>query len=529
MIGMNKRINPRGRLLLAAGLVLVTGELLVSCTGGSPSSGPAGNTVPPASSATSGATAAVASPPARICGNKAILGGGPAAPPKGAVVIPAGDDSGTVLGRSWTVRPNTTYWFAPGKHVLGTGQFAQIIAAEGDTFIGAPGAILDGQHKNLYAFTQPVKNVTIRYLTIQNFGAPGDNPDQGVVNHDHGANWHIDHVTVRDNAGAGLMLGADDVLSHSCIQDNGQYGFQGFGSHLTIDNNEVTGNNTDNWEARRASCGCTGGAKFWDVNGATITGNYVHGNLGPGLWADTNNRSFDVERNYIADNQGQGFIYEISYNLRLAGNAFVRNALVGGPKLQGFPDSAVYISESGADSRVPGPFGSMLEITDNTFTDNWGGVVLYENSNRYCGSDGNSSTGYCTLVDPSLATIGKCVKPAVVQAEPYYSDCRWKTQNVLVKDNTFTFDPAKIGPECTPEKYCGFNGLFSEWGSIKPYQGTAVEKHITFDQNNRFVANSYYGPWQFVVEEQGNVVTWARWRTGPYDQDAHSTMHQGAG
>ena len=89
------------------------------------------------------------------------------------MIIPAGDDSGTVLGRSWTVRPDTTYWFAPGRHTLGTGQYSQIIPASGDTFIGAPGAILDGQHKNLYAFTQQARNVTIRYLTIQNFGAPG--------------------------------------------------------------------------------------------------------------------------------------------------------------------------------------------------------------------------------------------------------------------------------------------------------------------------------------------------------------------
>ena len=111
----------------------------------------------------------------------------------------------------------------------------------------------------------------------------------------------------RSDAGVLTAVAALDLLLH--VATNGQYGFQGFGSRLTIDHNEVTGNNTDNWEARRASCGCTGGAKFWDVNGATITSNYVHGNRGPGLWADTNNRSFDVERNYIADNQGQGFIY----------------------------------------------------------------------------------------------------------------------------------------------------------------------------------------------------------------------------
>jgi hypothetical protein len=524
MIRMNKRINAGSRFLLAAGLLPVTGVLLVSCTSGSSSPGAAGNAAFPASSATS----AVASPPARICGNKAILDGGPVTPPKGAVVIPAGDDSGTVLGRSWTMKPNTTYWFAPGKHILGTGQFAQIITAAGDTFIGAPGAILDGQHKNFYAFTQPVRNVTIRYLTIQDFGVPGDNHDQGVVNHDSGANWHIDHVTVQDNAGAGVMLGANDVLSYSCLEDNGQYGFQGFDSHLTIDHNEIAGNNTYNWEARQSGCGCTGGAKFWDVDGATITSNYVHDNLGPGLWADTNNRGFDVERNYVANNEDQGFIYEISYNLRLAGNTFLRNALVGGPKLAGFPDSAVYISESGADSRVAGPFGNTLAITRNTFTDNWGGVVLYENANRYCGSEGNSSTGYCTLVDPSVATLGKCVKPSLVSTEPYYSDCRWKTQNVLVENNYFAFEPAQIGPDCTPAKYCGFNGLFSEWGSLTPFQGTAVEKHITFDQNNHFVSNSYYGPWQFVVQEQGNVVNWSMWRRSPYGQDAHSAMHGGS-
>ena len=31
---------------------------------------------------------------------------------------------------------------------------------------------------NLYAFTQQASNVTIRYLTIQNFGAPGGNDGQ---------------------------------------------------------------------------------------------------------------------------------------------------------------------------------------------------------------------------------------------------------------------------------------------------------------------------------------------------------------
>ena len=471
------------------------------------------------------------SPPARICGNKAILARGPSAAPKGAVVIPAGDNSGGVLAHNWTIRPDTTYWFAPGIHTLGLGRFNQIIPAQGDTFIGAPGAVLDGQHSNVYAFTQRANKVTIRYLTIQNFGARGDSDGQGVVNHDLGAGWVIDHVTVQDSAGAGVMLGPDNVLAYSCLKDNGEYGFQGGGAHIIVEHNEVVGNNTDNWEALQPGCGCTGGAKFWGVNGATITSNFVHDNRGPGLWADTNNRGFDVERNYFARNQGEGFIYETSYNLRLAHNTFVRNALAAGPKLEGFPDSAVYISESGADGRVAGPYRNTLAVIRNTFVNNWGGVVLWENADRFCGSPANSSTGLCTLVDPGVVT-GRSCNATRIAIEPYYGDCRWKTQNVLVEANDFTFDPASIGPSCTLANYCGFNGIFSQWGSVpswSPYHGTVVEDHIMFDQNNHFESNTYIGPWRFMVHEQGNVVSWRAWRRRPYGQDAGSTMNrQGA-
>lgn len=493
-----------------------------------PSSAPHPAPVDPASPAAGPALSArsTAASPARVCGNNAILGDGPASPPSRAIVIPAGDDRDTVLAHNWTLQPHTTYWFAAGQHTLGTGQFSQIIPSDGDTFIGAPGAVLDGQHANLYAFTQRARNVTIRYLTIQNFGASGGNNGQGVVNNGGGSDWRIDHVTVRDNAGAGVMLGSGNVLAYSCLKNNGEYGFEAEGSHVVVKHNEIDGNNADNWEMRQPGCGCSGGAKFWGVNQAIITRNYVHGNLGPGLWGDTNNRGFDVERNYFADNQGEGFIYEASYNLRLADNIFVRNALIDGPKLTGFPDPAVYISESGSDSRVPGPYGNTLEITANTFTDNWSGVVLWENPNRFCGSPVNTSADECTLVDPRTVTKHSCNATNIAR-EPYYNGCRWKTQNVRVSRNYFDFDPAKIGPDCIPGKYCGFNGIFSQWGSQpswSPYQDGVIEDHIMFAQNNHFEANSYQGPWQFMVREQGDAVSWTTWRGSRYHQDAGSTM-----
>ena len=45
-------------------------------------------------------------------------------PPAGAVTIPAGDDSGTPPAESFTVQANTTYWFAPGIHTIGSGEFS---------------------------------------------------------------------------------------------------------------------------------------------------------------------------------------------------------------------------------------------------------------------------------------------------------------------------------------------------------------------------------------------------------------------
>ena len=113
---------------------------------------------------------------------------------------------------------------------------------------------------------------------------------------------------------------------------------------------------------------------------------------------------------------------------------------------------------------------------------------------------------------------------------PYYDDCRWKTQNVSVDHNVFDFTPSAIGMNCTAAVGCGFQGVFSEFGSYpawSPYQGTTVEQDITLHQGNRFFANVYNGPWQFMGTQQGNVISWQTWRAGPYRQDSGSSMYLG--
>jgi hypothetical protein len=516
----------RRRLLpIAAGVVLIAGVLVaVSVADDEP---PAAQT--PATSTQAAPTPPVtapATPTARICGNAAALSG-PVTAPAGAVTVSTQQNLNDVTKTS---PAGSTFWLAPGTHTLGAGPFSQVIPKEGNTYLGAPGAVLDGRRDNRYAFTGYVEGVTIKHLTIQNFGAAKTNNDEGVVNHNSATGWTIQANTIRHNAGAALMIGSRNLIRGNCLLENGQYGFNAYNpekvTDIAIENNEIAGNNTDDWEARKPGCGCTGGGKFWEVTGAVVRGNWVHHNRSAGLWADTNNTGFAIEGNYFSDNSAEAIVYETSYNARISGNTFVRNGLGKGPGNGGFPTSAVYISESGSDKRVPGKYNETFEITGNMFTDNWAGVILWENADRFAGSPANTSTGSGTLVNPQTVTVKSCNAQNIAR-QPYLGDCRWKTQNVQVHGNTFSLDPNKIGKSCASRTGCGYNGLFSNWGTFpawSPYKEKAIQEAITFDQSNRFFANTYRGPWNFIVLGQGNRVSWSAWQGAPYVQDRDSVI-----
>jgi len=453
--------------------------------------------------------------PKAVCGDKKLLDG-PSAAPDGAITVPAGDNSGVDFSKA-----GATYWFAPGVHTLGAGAYTQITPGQGATFTGGPGAVLDGQQSNNYAFSGSAADVTISHLTVRNFGQAGGNQNEGVVNHDSADNWTIDHSTISGNAGAGAMLGSGNKLLYDCLEDNQQYGFNAYApdgiKNLTISHNEISGNDTYDWEAKQEGCGCTGGGKFWDVDGAVWTDNWVRDNHSAGLWADTNNRGFQITGNFISGNFSNGIIYEISYNAVISGNTFERNGIGSGPKNPGFPTGAVYISESGGDKRVPGVNSGKMEISGNKFVDNWGGVILWENADRFCNSPSNTSTGYCTLVNPGKVTLKSC-NEANIESEPYLADCRWRTQNVSVDHNTFDFNAAAVGRSCSPATSCGYQGVFSQYGTFpswSPYKATVVEQAITLKQGNRFFDNKYTGAWQFMVLQQGNDVSWKAWTSAP--------------
>jgi hypothetical protein len=451
---------------------------------------------------------------------------GPATGPAGAIVVPAGNNSSLDLRQA-----GKTYWFAPGVHTLGTDTYDQIIPSDNSTYIGGPGAILDGQGKNNYAFTQHARSVTIKYLTIRNFVAP---MNEGTMNHDSGENWTMQYNTVSNNGGAGIFVGAGNVASYNCLKDNSQYGFQAYGadggeSNIVLDHNEIVGNNTGDWESKIDGCGCTGGGKFWDVRNVRVTNNYVHDNKSVGLWADTNDNNFLFEGNWIENNDGHAIFWEISYNAAIRNNVIRHNLVAVGPERiqskDNFPDAAIYLSESGGDARLPHDLvGSpTIDISDNLIEDNYNGVTLWENADRFCGSPANTSTGYCTLVNPSVAKLSTC-NSANISNSPYYSDCRWKTQNVKVHHNTFKMNRANFF-NCSTSM-CGRNAIFSNYGtypSWSPYKADTISKAIVYNQGNVFSNNTYVGTWNFTVLDTGTLVSASAWKAAPYNQDGGST------
>ena len=88
--------------------------------------------------------------------------------------------------------------------------FGQVIPKDGDVYLGAPGAVLDGQGINRAAFTQLAKDVVIRGLTIQNFVAPQDQDGMTDVNPINSIPSH--HPTLQDC----LLAGRTGIIADPC-------------------------------------------------------------------------------------------------------------------------------------------------------------------------------------------------------------------------------------------------------------------------------------------------------------------------
>lgn len=478
---------------------------------------------------------------------------------------------------SYQLHPYTVYYLEPGVHV------GFIMADTRDAFVGGyyrgKTSIMSGEDEGLrWAIDSNTtdgnqKGVTIEYLTVEKYRPYTAG---GALNQDANTGWAIKNDLITLNApGAGAILGSNNLLQNSCLTLNGQYGFQSVNSDpwgsdsltsgpfdITVKGDEISYNDTCDYEGlavnpadggrkynpvpakyRNSYCGTVvpngdqGGFKLWRTNNVTIENNYIHNNWGPGAWADTDNANTNYVGNTFVHNDNAAIIEEISYNFSITDNYMADNDWIGGLGNPGFPQPAIYVSESGSDSRfggVPGRYSKKSVISGNTLVNNGGSVFLWQNSNRYCSDSWDS---VCTLVDgagngpftrsgctknlPTAALKTSTFVGAVTgsPAEDWWDGCMWRTENVEITKNVIDFNPAVI-PDCNKKYWsdCGAGGVFSEYGSPPNAEpGWVVPSDITFFQHNLWSNNVYKGPSIFVAWNQGsgdNPVSWAEW-TGP--------------
>lgn len=540
--------------------------------------------------------------------------------------------SSTFSSTTWTAT-NTTFYIAPGSYTVSE----QIKLGNNDWLVGeysgGTGVTLSGNFAEQYGIlTEVGATDTVEYLTVAEYetyavgygwnsaspyptGAPG-----GLT---------LKYSTLEDNMpGSGADLGSGDVVEDNCMTDNGDYGFNAYCTvvdagagcptystmndgpeNITVEDNEISWNDECNWTEIPAAnfplgydiptecgsgctgsnssycgpgysgCGCAGGAHFWNSVDTIFDDNYVHDNYYTGSWWDTDNDGEQIEGNYFANNWSQATDLEISYNALIEDNAYVDNgwgegscgSTCGvGSNLVG----AIYLSESGGSSAAEVADGyTTIDIADNTFTNNWDGVQVYESSDRFCSSPDNTSTGYCTLGANNTSywgqsapaptttyyandadTAGGCgevnLTGATSSGSPdYWDNCLWKATNITVSGNTFSFSAAAItGGDATSacstsaSSPCGENGIFSQDASgisWSPYQTPqsyvipdSMDNCVTgFDVagcesfNNYFSDNTYSHTgsqaWQFMWNTIGNSVSLSTWQG--YGQDSGSS------
>ncbi|HTU07729.1 MAG TPA: right-handed parallel beta-helix repeat-containing protein [Trebonia sp.] len=613
-------------------IIAAIAGLVVAGSNPQASNPPAPN--PPATASTPGPSAKAPVTTTRVCGQAVLrspygFDGAPGPYSSGTAGLPTygtpgsdfpADTAGVVLPTgtnnyaSYQLKPDTVYYLLPGTH---SGGFQ---ADSNDSFVGgfAHGtvSVLNGNYgSGATAIDSDVSNgdqpgVTIEYLTIEKY-SPQVNA--GAINQEANTGWTIQYNTVTLNVpGAGIIAGAGNTLKDNCLTLNGQYGFQstdtnGFGRDsitggpydVTVKGNEISYNDTcdlsglmDNkaigWSNynpvparyRNSQCGQVtpdgdqGGFKLWQTNGVTIADNYIHNNWGPGGWADTDNANTTWTGNTFIANENAAIIEEISYNFSITDNYMADNDWTDGLGNSGFPQPAVYISESGSDASsgdVPAcpeaacsgqrSYPGQSVISHNTLIDNGGSVFLWQSSGRFC-SDGSDPA--CTLAGNGQGpfTMSSCkanLPTASVSTttftgettgspqEDWWDGCIWHTENVSITRNIIDFNPANI-PNCTAAAWpaCGAGGIFSDYGAPNGnVPGWAIPTQLTFFQHDVWADNTYNGPSTFFAWNQGNEVSWADWSgqlsagdkctssgerqggtcTGPYGQDTGSVYH----
>lgn len=196
------------------------------------------------------------------------------------------------------------------------------------------------------AFSGNANGVQINHLIVEKYASP---PQRGAIGSGGAAalptGWTVSDSEIRWNHGAGIRLVSNGRIERCNVHHNGQLGIGGSGTNLVVVGNEIAFNNVAGysvgWEA--------GATKFSKTEGLVLRSNYVHDNLGAGLWTDIDNTHVLMEKNTVLNNKADGIRHEIGFD------AIIRNNLVRGN------DAGIVVALS-ANVEV---YGNVIEVPVN--------------------------------------------------------------------------------------------------------------------------------------------------------------------
>jgi parallel beta-helix repeat protein len=363
---------------------------------------------------------------------------GPSDPPCSGVAMSPNDD---LQSRIQSNPAGTTFCLQAGTYDVSTG----VLVKEDDRIIGEPGTVLDGlgvASKGVWGYGTAVgqNNVTVRGLTLENFTG------QAIK---AGWNWTISNNEVR-NSEVGVAVNDGTVLLGNDIHHNTRYGIIGGPtSNVLIENNEIAYNDTS--EFCRGACEeDAGGSKIIGstagTSGVVWRGNWVHDNIGNGIWSDGNVHDVLYEDNLVEGNTGHGIFHEISWEATIRNNVVRNNA-------DGSAGRSCY-------------WGSQIDLNDSRNVDIYGNTV----------SSAAGSNGIC-LVD-SARSVTNSSPASLANIDVHNNTVRLSGSAMtgLVGDaaNDVTFDSNTYVVPDTSGRFWAWAGAYPlTWSEFRARAGEA--------------------------------------------------------
>jgi parallel beta-helix repeat protein len=218
-----------------------------------------------------------------------------------------------------------------------------------------------------------VDDVTVANLVLEKaanrsqVGALENRQAAPFVAYEAGTGWRVLNNEVRFNHGVGLGFGSATRVENNYIHDQGQLGFGSWGDNSIVSNNEICANGAAGFSAEWEA----GGSKSWSTNNETFTHNYVHDNVGPGIWVDGGSMNTTYAYNKITGNWGAGIQHEISYDATIEHNLISGN----GRRHKGWAwDAGIQIQSSGGRH--------LIEVAHNMVARNANGITVLDSGDR---------------------------------------------------------------------------------------------------------------------------------------------------